>query len=46
MQVTAAILDERSQPIGHPWSQASREPPTREATERGRETSGLEEDAP
>jgi amidase len=39
---TAAGLDEWSQRIGHTWSEADLEPPTWEAAEQGRATSGVE----
>jgi amidase len=39
---TAASLDEWSRRIGHSWSEADLEPPTWEAAEQGRATSGLE----
>ncbi|MBW1687961.1 MAG: amidase [Deltaproteobacteria bacterium] len=39
---TAATLDGWSQRIGHAWSEADLEPPTWEAAEQGRATSGLE----
>jgi amidase len=39
---TAATLDEWSRRIGHVWSEADLEPPTWEAAEQGRATSGVE----
>jgi len=39
---TAATLDEWSKRIGHAWSESDLEPPTWEAAEQGRATSGLE----
>jgi amidase len=39
---TAATLDGWSQRIGHTWSESDLEPPTWEAAEQGRATSGLE----
>jgi amidase len=39
---TAVTLDAWAQRIGHAWSEADLEPPTWEAAEQGRATSGLE----